>query len=479
MGMTSMSGSVTLRDVDYAYPSGQEVLSGITLEPAEGALTLVCGASGCGKSTLIRLLNGLIPHFHHGERTGHVLIDGEEVASTPIGQMGLRTATVFQNPATQFFTTTVADELAFAPQNYRVGADEIRRRRGEALADLGIEDLADWGLRGLSGGQLQKVACAQALAQHAPVILFDEPTSNLDPEAIDSIREVIARLKERGRTIIVAEHRVHFLRGLVDEAVIIARGRITARMSGEELFAMDDAERRRLGLRSLTRPDLPELTSAGEPLEIIDVPAIRPRRSEPGAPGGPGSGPDGEGLVIEDMRVERGGRVILDLERLAFPAGAVTGIVGANGIGKTTLVRAICRLQRCHRDVRVTLDGAPLVRGQAFLVMQDVHRQLFAESVADEASAPQLERLDLAGLAERHPLSLSGGQKQRLVIATAIDQDARVIIFDEPTSGVDYRHLVSIAAEMRALADEGRVVIVVSHDAEFLAECADRIIRLV
>lgn len=153
--------------------------------------------------------------------------------------------------------------------------------------------------------------------------------------------------------------------------------------------------------------------------------------------------------------------------------------MGANGIGKTTLARAVCRLQRARRGARMSLGGRELRSGRAFLVMQDVHRQLFTESVSQEASAPQLERLDLAALADRHPLSLSGGQKQRLVIATAIDQDARVLILDEPTSGVDHRHLVAIAAELRDLAREGRVVIVISHDVEFLNECADRVIDMV
>lgn len=451
--------TIQVDGVNYSYRK-EPVLTDITLAPAQGSLTLICGASGSGKSTLLRLVNGLIPHFHAGERTGEVLVAGREVAATPIEQMGRTTATVFQNPATQFFTTTVADELAFAGQNYQVPAPKIRRRRAQALADLGIEDLADRDLRGLSGGQLQKVACAQALAQRAPIVLMDEPTSNLDPEAIDAIRDLVSRLKALGHTILVAEHRVYFLAGLVDQALLVDEGRIAARMSGDDFFAMSDDDRRRLGLRTLIRPELP-----GEVVNVLAVGGSVPADNTPG-------------LVIENLVVERGEHTILDIGRLSFPAGSITGIVGPNGIGKTTLVRAICRLQKARRGVRITLDDAPLNPGQAFLVMQDVHRQLFAESVADEASAAQLARLDLEHLANRHPLSLSGGQKQRLVIATAIDQDARVVILDEPTSGVDHRHLMSIAAELRALADDGRVVIVVSHDAEFLSECADRLIRL-
>lgn len=510
--------TVSIDSVSYAYTTGAQVLTDVSLAPAAGSLTLVCGASGSGKSTLVRLVNGLVPHFHHGRRDGEVLVEGREVADTPIEQMGRVTATVFQDPATQFFTTTVADELAFAPQNYQVPAQEIRRRRLRAVEELGIEDLLGRDLKGLSGGQLQKVACAQALVQDTPVVLLDEPTSNLDPRAIEDVRAAVARLRELGRTVVVAEHRVYFLEGLADEVVLMQDGRVARRMSGADFYAMGE-ERRSLGLRTLERPELrvpvtpvaalrdggpgdggavPGAGGAAVPGAGV-VPGVRagavpgpggadvPGTGDvPGAgaaarPAGPGEGRTGGaqgGLLVEDLVVERGGRRILDIASLRFPAGDGAGGTGVNGIGKTTLARAVCRLQRARRGARVTLDGQELRHGQAFLVMQDVHRQLFAESVSQEASAPQLERLDLAGLAERHPLSLSGGQKQRLVIATAVDQDARVIVLDEPTSGVDYRHLLTIAAELRSLADEGRVVVVISHDIEFLNECADHVIEI-
>lgn len=479
---------LAIRGVSYSYPGGRPVLDDVDMDVTPGALTLVCGASGSGKSTVLRLLNGLIPNFHEGELSGRVLIDDEDVSSAPIERSGLRTATVFQNPASQFFTTTVADELAFAPQNYRVEAGEIRRRRAGALEELGIGDLADRDLRTLSGGQVQKVACAQALAQRTPVILLDEPTSNLDPRAIDDVRATIGRLKAAGRTLVVAEHRIYFLRGLVDEVVIMGRGRVVHRMAGEELWRIGEARRKELGLRALERPRL-AVRPAGL-AAIAGGPGGRPG-AEDVAEDAVGNGAvdaddaddaagDGaDGLLIENLQVERSGRLVLDIPRLFFPAGAVTGVVGANGVGKTTLARAVCRLQRARRGARMSLGGRELRSGRAFLVMQDVHRQLFTESVSQEASAPQLERLDLAALADRHPLSLSGGQKQRLVIATAIDQDARVLILDEPTSGVDHRHLVAIAAELRDLAREGRVVIVISHDVEFLNECADRVIDMV
>ena len=410
---------LAIRGVSYSYPGGRQVLDDVDMDVTPGALTLVCGASGSGKSTVLRLLNGLIPNFHEGELSGRVLIDDEDVSSAPIERSGLRTATVFQNPASQFFTTTVADELAFAPQNYRVEAGEIRRRRAGALEELGIEDLADRDLRTLSGGQVQKVACAQALAQRTPVILLDEPTSNLDPRAIDDVRATIGRLKAAGRTLVVAEHRIYFLRGLVDEVVIMGRGRVVHRMAGEELWRIGEARRKELGLRALERPRL-AVRPAGL-AAIAGGPGGRPGADDAAEDAvGNAAGDGADGLLIENLQVERSGRLVLDIPRLFFPAGAVTGVVGANGIGKTTLARAVCRLQRARRGARMSLGGRELRSGQAFLVMQDVHRQLFTESVSQEASAPQLERLDLAALADRHPLSLSGGQKQRLVIATAI-----------------------------------------------------------
>ena len=173
-----------------------------------------------------------------------------------------------------------------------------------------------------------------------------------------------------------------------------------------------------------------------------------------------------------------------------FPAGQVTGLVGPNGAGKTTLARVLCSLQKMDRGtpkngirlVRAAEDGAsisePMKKGTAFLVMQDVHRQLFAETVAQEADAQHLEQLGLGKLADRHPMSLSGGQKQRLVIATALSMNTHVLILDEPTSGVDYRHLVDISEQLKKLTARGVVVIVISHDHEFLNHCADRIVHL-
>ncbi|MDO5098311.1 MAG: ABC transporter ATP-binding protein [Corynebacterium sp.] len=452
------SHPVTIDHVTLRYPaSNDEILTDFSFQPAPGSVTLICGASGSGKSSVLRLINGLIPHFHSAEYSGAVTVAGNDISTTELHTCGKLCATVFQNPKTQFFTTEVDSELAFANQNFQVPAAEIARRSAEALAGIGITELAGRSLNQLSGGQLQKVACAQALAQNTPLVLFDEPTSNLDAKAIDDFTTVVAQLKADGKTVIIAEHRLYFLRGLVDEVIVLDHGRIAHRFSGAEFFELSQQKVHEMGLRSLTRP---VLTEAMPTTPATMQPGHVEKHTE-------------ADVIVENLKVIFGNRRVLDIGHMWFPAGQVTAIIGPNGAGKTTLARTLVGLKKPQRGS--VIHGA----ASSFLVMQDVHRQLFTESVEAEAPHGFLARLDLDHLADRHPLSLSGGQKQRLVCATALSLGAHVVIFDEPTSGVDYRHLRAIAQLLKELAGEGKVVIVISHDIEFLNHCADQIVELV
>jgi energy-coupling factor transport system ATP-binding protein len=201
------------------------------------------------------------------------------------------------------------------------------------------------------------------------------------------------------------------------------------------------------------------------------------------------------GLRLEHVHFSYDSKPILDIDHAEFPKGSISALVGANGAGKSTLARLICGLLKEDKHSSITFDGKAVSPKQrtaiSYIVMQDVHRQLFADSLkaevtlglkdADRAGSDStrvLKELDLDAYASRHPLSLSGGQKQRLVIASAILCDKRVYVFDEPTSGVDYRHLTAISERLRALASQGAVVIVITHDIELLESCADRIVRL-
>ena len=513
-----------------------EALKDVDLSADAGSLTLVCGASGCGKSTLMKALTGLVPQMTPGELDGVVRVNGRNLADVALTDVGHLCSSVFQNPRTQFFCDTVAEELAFCGENYGRERATLRQQSERAAKLMGISHLMERKLTTLSGGQLQKVALACALASGAPVLLADEPTSNLDPAAISEVRAALKVLKEQGLTIVVVEHRLHFLRGLADQVLLMESGRVTRRWNGAEFFSMGQAQRRSLGLRTLVDPGPPETWVGQVQAGRQKKQAGRQEKQVGQGQAGRQENQVGQGQVgrqekqtgrwanqaghqenqagrqekqagRQENREATPSQVRLSCRGLSFaygaspvfegldadfPAGQITCIAGANGVGKTTLVRVLCGLA-APSSGSISMDGVPASRktrrSACALVMQDTGRQLFSDTLAGEltigashASGQSGEQLladfDLANLGERHPLSLSGGQKQRLVIAAARATGRPIVILDEPTSGVDARHLDSITATLRRIADEGAAVVVVTHDGEFAAACADRLITL-
>ena len=451
-----------------------EALRGVDLSAGPGTLTLVCGASGCGKSTLMRALIGLVPQMTPGELKGTVRINGRDLTEVPLTEVGHLCSSVFQNPRTQFFCDTVAEELAFCGENYGRDRESLIESSECAAELMGISHLMDRKLSSLSGGQLQKVALACALASGAPVLLADEPTSNLDPDAIADVRRALEILKKQGMTVVVVEHRLHFLRGLADQVLLMEDGAVMHRWSGDEFYSMSDEQRKLFGLRTLMDPGPPEAWVASRGRGGVAAPGEEAR------------------LSCRNLSFSYEKTPVFSGFNADFYAGEITCIAGENGVGKTTLVRVLCGLAAPNSGT-ITLDGQEAGHRQrrtaCALVMQDTGRQLFSDTLAgeltigaSEASGEAGEKLladfDLAHLGDRHPLSLSGGQKQRLVIAAARATGRHVVILDEPTSGVDARHLASITATLRRIADEGAAVIVVTHDGEFASACADRLITL-
>lgn len=480
-----------------------EALKDVDLSADAGSLTLVCGASGCGKSTLMKALTGLVPQMTPGELDGVVRINGRNLADVALTDVGHLCSSVFQNPRTQFFCDTVAEELAFCGENYGRERATLRQQSERAAKLMGISHLLERKLATLSGGQLQKVALACALASGAPVLLADEPTSNLDPAAISEVREALKVLKEQGLTIVVVEHRLHFLRGLADQVLLMEGGRVTRRWNGAEFFSMGQAQRRSLGLRTLVDPGPPETwvgqgqvgrqeKHVGQGQAGHQEKQVGRQEKQAGRQENREAAANPVRLSCRGLSFAYGANPVFEGLDADFPAGQITCIAGANGVGKTTLVRVLCGLAAPSSGT-ISLDGVPASRktrrSACALVMQDTGRQLFSDTLAGEltigashASGQSGEQLladfDLANLGERHPLSLSGGQKQRLVIAAARATGRPIVILDEPTSGVDARHLDSITATLRRIADEGAAVVVVTHDGEFAAACADRLITL-
>ena len=458
---------IPIDQVSFAYAEGKNSLRDVSLTIHPGECVLLCGESGCGKTTVTKLINGLIPHFTaDGQLQGEVTVAGMPVRDTAVYELAKEVGSVFQNPKSQFFHLDTDSELEFGLENEGVPPEQIKSRVATTVRQLKIKKLMHRNIFSLSGGEKQLLAFASVYAMNPQIYTLDEPTANLDAEAIEKLRRQLIRLKEEGKTVVIAEHRLYFLADLVDRAVYIRDGRIEKSFSKAEFLAMEETERIRLGLRKLRRTTLDlekaRAYEAGKGLGICGL----------------GCGYKGEPDVIKDLSFT------------AYP-GEVLGISGHNGVGKTTLIRCLCGLIREQKG-SISLEGDVLKRKQrqknCFLVMQDVNHQLFSDSVfgeceqagaSDEAGIREvLAQFDLGDYEETHPMTLSGGQKQRLAVATAVLSGKKVLIFDEPTSGLDYRHMKEVCEMVRNLAKAGKIVLVVSHDREFMQDACDRILML-
>ena len=295
--------------------------------------------------------------------------------------------------------------------------------------------------------------------------MLDEPSSNLDADAIADLREMIVYLKSLGKTVVLSEHRLYYLRGVADRYVYLKGGRICGDYTSAEFAAIADSARKAMGLRA---DDLGTLTVSEE--------TIRSRGT----------------ATLDGFRFAyKNAPETLHIGAAEIPYGGVVGIIGHNGAGKSTFSRCFCGLEK--RCGTVTVDGAtyrPADRlNRCYMVMQDAGHQLFTESVLDEVliSTPDedeqtarriLDQLDLTPYLERHPASLSGGQKQRLAIASAIAAERSVLFFDEPTSGLDYRHMLQTAALLQELCKRGKTAYLITHDPELIFACCTDIIHL-
>lgn len=476
---------VDIADVTFTYAGADAPsVQNLNLQASSGQVIVLAGPSGCGKTTLTRALSGLIPSFFDGQLSGRVTLDGLDVLTAQTWDVARLAGTVFQNPRTQFFTTDVVSELAFGCENIGLPPEETRRRVDEAIAQYGLASLVDRSVFALSGGEKQRLACAAVATMQTPVLVLDEPSANLDASGVARLYDAIADWKQAGRTVVVAEHRLYYLRDLADEVIVMESGRIVHHLSGKAFRALSRAEVTSRGLRAI-HLDAEDVPLEPSPNRVVDATGLRlsnvsVRRHRPAIPGRPPNRHPVETLRIGEV---------------AFPAGAVTAVIGPNGAGKSTLANFLIGLGPRQRGC-MTLDGQSLSwrqrRSVCYLVQQDVSHQLFTESAQrevrlacpatdkhpDQTTDDALVAMNLAGFADRHPLSLSAGQRQRLSIACALASGRRVAIFDEPTSGLDLIQMRAVADALRGLAAQGRVVIVITHDAELISEAADHVVEL-
>ena len=471
---------LSFENFSLSYGDSAPVLQDISLTIKEGECLLLTGESGSGKSSLIHAVNGLAYQYYNGKSKGKLLFQGDDLSSLPIYKIALRIATVFQNPKTHFFNINTTRELLFTMENMGLNREEMDRRMEALLSIFPIEKLLGRNIFALSGGEKQILALASAYLSGCPFLVLDEPSSNLDEGSIAVLKTMLHTLKEKGITILVAEHRLYYLMDIVDRVAFLEKGRLCKLFSQEDFLALPEENSKAMGLRARTKPSLslPEWKNEG---------ALRYYKEEGYA---------------------------------SFSFGKIYGIMGENGIGKSTFLRKLSGLEN-ERGSHFSLFGKELSKRQRLalsaMVMQDVNQQLFGDSVEEEMELGKcrkrqdttlpatktieieeettkqeqnkanphsktieelLSALGLSALKDRHPMSLSGGQKQRLAIAAPLYQEAKLFFFDEPTSGMDQKNMLRIASLLKSAIREDRIFFIVSHDYAFLQEVADEVVEM-
>ena len=446
---------------------GKRILSDINLEIQDGEFVLICGESGCGKTTMTKLINGLIPHFVRDVSVdGTITVCGKNVAEMPMYEIAELVGSVFQNPRTQFFYTNSNAEMAFGLENRGVEPEYIRKKIKNTINELDIEKLEDRDVFSMSGGEKQLLAFASVYAMNPQIYVLDEPSANLDIAAMEKLSERMKVIKEKGHTVVVAEHRLAWIQKFADRIIYMKEGRIEQEFTSDEFKALSDLKRKQMGLRSIVP-------------EQIQIPEIT------------GNSEDAV-LQIYNLSCKRKKQMIFQNISLSARAGDIIGITGKNGAGKSTFCNCLCGLLK-PKGGEILYQGKKLsekARTKLFgMVMQEVNHQLFSDSVknecllANEEASEQeirelLEKFDLEEYAEYHPMILSGGQRQRLAICQAVMGEKKLLIFDEPTSGLDFKHMCQVEKLMKQLSEEKYIIIVVTHDYEFLNRACKRYIRI-
>ena len=471
---------LSFEDFSLSYGESAPVLQDISLTIKEGECLLLTGESGSGKSSLIHAVNGLAYQYYNGKSRGKVLFQGEDLSSLPIYKIALQIATVFQNPKTHFFNINTTRELLFTMENMGLNRAEMDKRMEALLSIFPIEKLLGRNIFALSGGEKQILALASAYLSGCPFLVLDEPSSNLDEGSICVLKTMLQTLKEKGMSILVAEHRLYYLMDFVDRVAFLEKGRLCKLFSREDFLALSEENIKAMGLRARTKPS----------------------------------------LSLSEWKNEGALRYYKEEGFASFSFGKIYGIVGENGIGKSTFLRKLSGLEN-EKGSHFSLFGKELSKRQRLalsaMVMQDVNQQLFGDSVEEEMELGKtgqkrsialpamktietaeetttqeqnkekrhnttkeelLSALGLSALKDRHPMSLSGGQKQRLAIAATLYQEARLFFFDELTSGMDQKNMLRIASLLKSAIREDRIFFIVSHDYAFLQEVADEVVEM-
>lgn len=471
---------ITADKLSFTYHGGNEALNGISLSVAEGEFVTLCGSSGCGKSTLLRLMKpALSPR---GKTSGKIAFFGEDISSLSEYSAACDIGFVMQDPESQIVTDKVWHELAFAPESIGLPQGEIRRRVAEMACYFGIEELFEQSTTSLSGGQKQLLALASAVSVHPKLLLLDEPTSMLDPIAAQTFIDTVSRLnRDLGVTVIIAEHRLEELLPVSDRVIVMEHGSIIADCHPREICSVLPQEHSML----LAMPVAVRLYSRGggennAPLSVREGRnnAICRKAIEKLFPDTATSHSiEGEILIsARDLWVsyDRNSPDVLKRASLDVCAGRIYAVLGGNGSGKTTLLKCLAGMIRplggkVKRKKDITTAFLP--QNPCELFTEDTAREELM-SVTEQYN-DIAERFGLIPLLDNHPYDLSGGERQRLALAKLMLKKPDVLLLDEPTKGMDAASKEHFSDMLYQLATEGMAVVLVTHDTELAAKCAD------
>lgn len=441
----------------FSY-GGNNTLNNIQLSVKKGELIVLTGLSGCGKTTLLRLLNGLIPAFYEGELKGNVKLLDRNILSYKKGELAKYIGNVSQNPKDQFFCDVVEDEIALVGENLGMKRVELHEKVENVLTMLNILHLKKKSIFDLSGGERQKVAIAGTLIYDTDIIFFDEPSSSLDYESIANFKNILKQLKNMGKTVIVAEHRLYYLKDLFDRLVYMKNKTI------ENIYSNGEITSKMCKLLELRTLDEKDVTSEKDEVLGKDV------------------------IEVSKASIKQKKKVLIPEISFTVKESEIMGVLGANGVGKSTLAKTLCGISGGKIDTNYGKKKRERIRN-CYYVMQDVDSEIFLDKVENELLSCNnttdnnflnLIRMYLlkSGLWENrtmHPQKLSGGQKQRLAVITSFLYERKLIILDEPTSGLDYKRM-EIMSKLISEKSKESPFIIITHDMELLFKTCNSVL---